>query len=77
MKNYFIAVSIIKKNKNNEIEDIEFMNYVLESDKISCPDDIHGFERMVKDDLIESGYIENEEEKGMYNVTVISLQRLD
>ncbi|MBQ2600674.1 hypothetical protein II582_05005 [bacterium] len=77
MKNYFIAVSIIKKNKNNEIEDIEFMNYVLELDKISCLDDIHGFERMVKDDLIESGYIENEEEKGMYNVTVISLQRLD
>ncbi len=77
MKNYFIAVSIIKKNKNNEIEDIEFMNYVLEADKISCLDDIHGFERMVKDDLIESGYIENEEEKGMYNVTVISLQRLD
>jgi len=74
---YFVSVSIIKKNKNNEIEDLEFMNYELEVDKISSLDDIHHLEDEIRDDLLQDGYIEDESEKWMYNINIINFQKFD
>lgn len=77
MTNYFIAVCVIKKDVNNEIEDIEFMNFEKKTEKISCLDDIRHLEDEIRNDLVQDGYIEDEREKWMYNITINNFQKFD
>lgn len=77
MANYFIAVCVIKKDANNEIENIEFMNFEKEAEKISCLDDIRHIEDEIRNDLVQDGYIEDEREKWMYNITINNFQKFD